>query len=101
MVYSYVFDLKILFKKFYCPICGEKLKVVKEVTMLDQEQKELYYKKRSGHGMRMPIKLDVCKVEQMFNCPNCNYYNTTRNQLSIRKKQKLLKKTILNESDYL
>lgn len=51
--------------------------------------------------MRMPIKLDVCKVEQMFNCPNCNYYNTTRNQLSIRKKQKLLKKTILNESDYL
>lgn len=47
MVYSYVFDLKILFKKFYCPICGEKLKVVKEVTMLDQEQKELYYKKRS------------------------------------------------------
>ena len=27
--------------------------------MLDQEQKELYYKKRSCHGMRMPIKLDV------------------------------------------
>lgn len=93
MVNSYVIDLRILFKKFYCPICGQRLKVIKEVNKLTEEQKKIYYKELYPYGI--PINLDVGQVKQMFKCSKCNYYNTTDNQLLIRKKQKLLKKKII------
>ena len=44
MINSYEIDLRILFKKFYCPICGQKLKTIKEVNKLTDEQKKIYYK---------------------------------------------------------
>lgn len=39
MINSYEIDLRILFKKFYYPICGRKLKIIKEVNKLTDEQK--------------------------------------------------------------
>ena len=76
MVYSYVFDLKILFKKFYCPICGEKLKVVKEVTMLDQEQKELYYKKVIKEALDVLGNKYLALIMHGVSFPSCEDENT-------------------------
>lgn len=97
MVKSYEIDLRILFKKFYCSFCGQRLKVIKTIDQLTEQQKEIYYKELYPHGI--PIKLDVGKVKQMFKCDNCDYSNTTDKQLNIHKKQKLLKKKILDEND--
>ena len=98
MVNSYELDLRILFKKFYCPLCGQRLRVFKEIHKLTEKQKKIYYKELYPYGI--PINLEVNKVKQIFRCLNCHYYNTTDNQLLIRKKQKLLKKKILNKNDY-
>ena len=97
MLHSYEIDLRILFKKFYCPICGERLKVIKTIDQLTEQQKKIYYKELYPHGV--PIKLDVGKVKQLFKCDNCDYSNTTDNQLNIHKKQKLLKKKVLDVND--
>lgn len=97
MVSSYTIDLKILFKRFYCPICGEKLKVEMTSQRLMPEEENRYYKQLYPHGI--PMRIDVAKMSQVFVCSKCNYRNTTRNQLSIRKKQKKLKKKILCEND--
>ena len=97
MINSYEIDLRILFKKFYCPICGQRLKVVKEFNKLTEEQKKIYYKELYPYGV--PINLEVIKVKQIFKCYNCGYYNSTYNQLVIHKKQKLLKKKILDAND--
>ncbi len=97
MIKSYEFDLRTLFKKFYCPICGQRLEKAKEVSKLSEQQKKLYYKKLYPYGV--PIELEVGKVKQLFKCHKCNYYNTTDNQLIIHKKQKQLKKKILSENE--
>lgn len=97
MIKTYSFDIRILFKKFYCPICGQRLKIVRDDYKLTEEEKKRYYKELYPHGI--PIYLDVCRVEQKFQCYNCNYQNTTDNQLIIHKKQQLLKKKILDEND--
>ena len=97
MVYSYEIDLRLLFKKFYCPVCGAKLKKVKAVNMLTEEQKRIYYKELYPFGA--PMKLDVGRVRQMFICSKCNYYNTTDNQLIIHKKQKKIGKKIITSDD--
>ena len=97
MINSYEIDLRILFKKFYCPFCGQKLKILKEANRLTDEQKKIYYKELYPYSV--PINLEVYKNKQMFKCHNCNYYNTTDNQLLIHKKQKHLKRKILDEND--
>ena len=94
---KYVLSIRVLFKRFYCPICGEKLKVIKEVKKLTEKQKKTYYKELYPFGI--PINIDIGKVRQMFSCPKCNYYNTTDNQLLIHKKQKRLKRKIISEND--
>ena len=48
MVSSYTIDLKILFKRFYCPICGEKLKVEMTSQRLMPEEENRYYKQFSA-----------------------------------------------------
>ena len=96
MINSYIIDLRILFKKFYCPICGNKLNVANISTELSEEQKKDYYKKLYPHGI--PLYKDVAQVKQVFICSSCDYYNTTDNQLQIRKKQKQLKKKIIDVS---
>ena len=97
MIYSIEIDLRILFKKFYCPFCGHRLKIVKKIEKLSLSQKRLYYAQRVQ--IKFPILIDVGKVKQLFKCPNCGYVNTTDNQLLIRKKQKDLKKIILLDLD--
>lgn len=94
---SYEIDLRVLFKKFYCPRCGEKLVLKKVSTKLTEEQKKQYYKNTFFRTTVVPMNIDVSKVKQMFFCPKCSYYNTTSNQLIIRKEQKRLKKKILGE----
>jgi transcription elongation factor Elf1 len=93
MIHSIAIDFRILFRKFYCPICGQKLKVVMEVNKLTDKQKERYYQELYPYGV--PINIDVGKTKQMFKCNYCNYYNTTDNQLLINKKQKHLKLHLL------
>ena len=90
-------DLRILFKKFYCPECGERLKVVKKRTLLTETEKKDFYKRMFPHGI--PFYLDVVRQTQMFRCPRCNYYNTTDNQLLIYKKQKQLNMKIVTVTD--
>lgn len=97
MIHSIAIDFRILFRKFYCPICGQKLKVVMEVNKLTDKQKERYYQELYPYGV--PINIDVGKAKQMFKCNYCNYYNTTDNQLLINKKQKHLKKKIITEEE--
>lgn len=97
MVGSYTIDLKILFKRFFCPVCGEKLKVEMTSRRLMPNEQSRHYRQLYPHGI--PMRLDVSEMSQIFVCPKCNYKNTTLNQLSIRKKQKKLKKKILDEND--
>ena len=61
----------IIVKKFYCPFCGQKLKILKEANRLTDEQKKIYYKELYPYGV--PINLEVYKNKQMFKCHNCNY----------------------------
>lgn len=97
MIHSYEIDLRILFRKFYCPVCGERLFVVREITKLTESQQAAYYKELYPHGI--PIKLDVGNSKQIFVCSKCNYCNTTENHLQIHKKQKQMKKKIITEND--
>ena len=99
MVKSYELDLRILFKRFYCPVCGERLKVVNEVKKLTEVEKKEYYNQLHMFRYGIPINLDVGKVKQRFSCSKCGYYTTTTNQLLVHKKQKRLKKKILDKND--
>ena len=92
MLYSYELDLRILFKKFYCPKCGERLNARMDKTKMTDEQKERYYKELYPHGI--PMNIDVGEAKQVMTCPGCDYLNTTDGQLAIRKIQKKLKKII-------
>ena len=86
VVHSYEIDLRVLFKKFYCPVCGERLKVIKDIQKLTEQQKKIYYKKLYPHGV--PINFDVGKVRLMLRCCKCNCCYTADNQQLIHKKQK-------------
>ena len=97
MINSYEFNIRILFKKFYCHICGNKLNIKWNKTKLTEEQKKIYYKELYPYGL--PVYTDVAKVKQIFVCSKCDYYNDPQNQLLIRKKQKKLKKKILDENE--
>ena len=97
MIYSFEIDLRVLFRRFYCPVCGQKLKLKKEVNKLNELQKKIYYKELYPYGI--PIDREDGKIKLIFTCSNCNYYNTTNNQLMIRKKQKKLQKKILDENE--
>ena len=94
---SITLDLRIVFKKFYCPVCGARLKLIKKDKFLLDDEKKRYYKKHFPWGV--PINMDISKVYQMFICSECGYYSTTDNQLIIHKKQRLLKKKIICNSD--
>ena len=99
MIKSYELDLRILLKKYYCPICGERLKIVNDVKKMTEEEKKMYYNQSHMFRYGIPINLDVGKVKQMFNCSKCGYYTTTDNQILVHKKQKILKKKILDKND--
>ena len=60
-----------------------------------EDQKKIYYKELYPHGV--PIELDVGKEKLMFKCSKCDYYNNTDNQLIVHKKQKLLRRKIIDE----
>ena len=97
MLYSYELDLRILFKKFYCPKCGERLNARMDKTKMTDEQKERYYKELYPHGI--PMNIDVGEAKQVMACLGCDYLNTTDGQLAIRKIQKKLKKIILTQEE--
>ena len=100
-VQSYEIDLRVLFKTFYCSVCGNKLKKIKIKKTLNEEQRKEYYRELFPLGK--PIELQVEKVKLAFMCVKCQKLETTDKQLKVAKIQKKLKKKVLTQdeiSDY-
>ena len=85
-----------IFKKMFCHKCGAQLKK-KKITKTYQKGELEYSDKILGHstfGMS-----ELTKSNYIYKCPYCGFEITYDAQCSIAKKQKLLKKKILNEKE--
>lgn len=85
-----------IFRKMFCHKCGAKLEKEK-ITESYKKGDQGYSNKILGHatlGMS-----EISKSYYIYKCPNCNSLITYDEQCVIAKKQKLLKKKILNENE--
>lgn len=85
-----------IFKKMYCHKCGNRLKI-KKVSNIYKKGDPNYTNKILGHAT---IGMDRIEVgHYIYQCTNCNFEITYDEQCIISKKQKRLKKKILDEND--
>ena len=85
-----------IFKKMFCHKCGAPLKKEK-ITEVYKKGNVGYSNKILGHstlGMS-----EISKSHYIYKCTNCDSKIDYDRQCVIAKKQKLLKKKILNEND--
>lgn len=85
-----------IFKKMFCHKCGAKLKKEK-ISETYEEGDQEYSNKILGHstlGMSQ-----ITKSYYIYKCPSCGAKISYECQCAIAKKQKLLKKKILNEDE--
>ena len=88
--------LGMLFKKMFCCNCGGKLqkkKISKIYFKGDEEFKRIKY----GHTVILDKKQRIDNI--VYYCPNCNSEITYDEQCVIAKRQKKLKKKILDENE--
>ena len=84
-----------IFKKMFCHQCGAQLKKEK-ITETYKKGEQEYSNKILGHstlGMS-----EISKSYYIYKCSNCGAKISYDCQCVIEKKQKLLKKKILNEN---
>jgi RNase P subunit RPR2 len=94
--YEETIAVGMLFKKMYCHKCGCLLKK-KKVAHLYLKSDPGYSNDLAGHGtIGMDKKM---MVHYIYHCPNCGSEITYDEQRIVAKKQKRLKKKILNEND--
>ena len=85
-----------IFRKMFCHKCGAQLKKEK-ITETYKKGEKGYSNKILGHstvGMSQ-----ITKSHYIYKCPSCDSKISYDYQCVIAKKQKLLKKKILNEND--
>ena len=94
--YNGTIDAGMIFKKMYCKNCGTKLKIKKSSEIINKGD-EGYTNKINGDstiGMS-----SYYSVSYVYLCPNCNLEITYDDQCVVAKKQKRLKKKILDKND--
>ena len=87
-----------IFRRMFCHKCGTKLKKEK-MTKLIKKGEEGYSNDILGHstlGMS-----EISRSLYVYKCPNCNSLISYEKQCVFAKKQKQLKKKILDECDVL
>ena len=89
-------DLGMLFRKMYCKNCGTRLKIKKNSEIINKGDKG--YSNRIAGGSAIGMS-SYYSVTYKYCCPNCGLEITYDEQCIIAKKQKLLKRKILNEND--
>ena len=89
-------DPGMLFKRMYCQKCGNILKK-KKISKTYKKGEKGYTNKLLGHltiGMSQ-----ICLSYYIYKCPNCGFEITYDEQCIVAKKQKLLKKKVLDDTD--
>lgn len=94
--YEVEIPVGMIFKRMFCHKCGTKLKKLK-ITEEFKKGEEGFQNTLLGHhtlGMTA-----ISKAYYIYMCPNCGSIISYNDQCVIAKKQKLLKKKILNENE--
>ena len=86
-----------IFKRMFCHKCGTKLKKEK-ITKIYEKGDQGYSNKILGHSTLGMSK--ISKTHYIYKCPNCEFKISYFYQCVIAKKQKQLKKKILNENEF-
>lgn len=95
--YKSSIDVGMIFKKMYCGKCGTRLRVEKNTEIIEKGDDRF--------SNRMPGKVwaigmsSYRYVTYIYCCPNCGAETTYDEQCIVSKKQKRLKKIILDEND--
>ena len=91
-----IIPVGMIFKRMFCHKCGSQLRKEK-ITETYKKGEQGYSNKILGHstlGMR-----EISKSYYIYKCSNCGATISYDDQCVIAKKQKLLKKKILNEDE--
>ena len=94
--YKGTIDVGMIFKKMYCKNCGTKLKIKKNTRVVkkgDDDYSNTLHRKVIALGMN-----SYYDITYIYLCPNCGLEISYDEQRIVAKKQKLLKKRILNEN---
>ena len=94
--YESKISLGMIFKKMYCKKCGNILKITKFSNRYKKGDSN-YSDDVLGYATIWIKKKK--KVHYIYHCFNCGLESTYEEQCVIAKKQKLLKKRILNENE--
>ena len=95
--YKGTLDVGMLFRKMYCHKCGAKLKIKKN-TVIVSKGDEGYSNRIPGHFIALGMS-SYYDVSYIYCCPTCGLDITYDKQCIVAKKQKRLKKKILNENE--
>lgn len=95
---SYSIDAAMVFNKFYCHQCGNKLTKSPYTRTIKRGDPE--YKEHSHIGFKRVFG-DVDLIEYDFKCCNCNKIISPDEQYVINKVQKIQGKHILSEEELL
>lgn len=94
--YKGTIDVGMIFKKMYCKNCGNILRR-KKISNIYKKGDSNYSNDVLGHAT---IGMDrIEKVHYIYHCSNCGLEITYDEQCIVEKKQKRLKKKILNENE--
>lgn len=85
-----------LFRKMFCHKCGAELR--KEKITKCYKKGEPGFSRRIGGELTVGMS-ELSRTHYIYKCPNCNALIDYKDQRIVAKKQKLLNKKILNESD--
>ena len=86
-----------LFRKMFCHKCGAELKKEK-ITKCYKRGEQGFSIWVPGAGLTLGMS-ELSRSHYIYKCPNCNALIDYKDQRIVAKKQKLLNKKILNESD--
>lgn len=89
-------DAGMLFRKMYCKNCGTRLKIKKNSKIINKGDKG--YTNRGPGGSAIGMS-SYYSITYTYCCPNCGLEITYDEQCIVAKKQKKLKKKILNENE--
>lgn len=83
-----------LFRKMYCAKCGEKLQRQKQSKIIKKGEEGFH----RSLGRYITIGMtEIKETRFVYICPKCSQITTYDEQLKISKRQKQLRKKILND----
>ena len=95
--YEITIPIGMIFRKMFCHKCGTQLKKEK-ISKIYKKGESGFHKLNMLSGTTFGIS-QLKETNYIYKCPKCGAKITYDNQCIIAKKQKRLKKKILNEDD--